>query len=69
MSDVNEFMEKLKYYDVSKTPEALLNKIRKNYLSKKTFNVEEVIKKSQAAGGIAKWLKACSNYAFVLRKV
>lgn len=69
MSDVNEFMEKLRYYDVSKTPEALLNKIRKNYLAKKQFNIEEVGKKSLAAQGIATWLKACSNYAFVLKKV
>lgn len=69
MADVNEFMDKLRYYDVSKTPEALLNKIRKNYLSKKQFNIEEVGKKSLAAQGIAIWLKACSNYAFVLKKV
>ena len=62
-------IDKLKYYDVNKTPEALLNKIWKNYLSKKQFNIEEVGKKSLAAQGIAIWLKACSNYAFVLRKV
>jgi len=46
MSDVNEFMDKLRYYDVSKTPEALLNKVWKNYLAKKQFNIEEVGKKS-----------------------
>jgi len=69
MSDVNEFMDKLRFYDVSKTPEALLNKIRKNYLSKKSFNIEEVGKKSLAAQGIAIWLKACSNYQYVLKKV
>ncbi|MBK8156900.1 MAG: hypothetical protein IPK55_13380 [Streptococcus sp.] len=56
MSDVNEFMRKLTVFDVSKTPEALLNKIRKNYLAKKQFSIEEVGKKSLAAQGIAIWL-------------
>ena len=69
MSDVNEFMWKLTVFDVSKTPEALLNKIWKNYLAKKQFSIEEVGKKSLAAQGIAIWLWALSNYAYVLKKV
>ena len=69
MADVNAFLNKLKTFDVGSVPEKLLNKVRKDYLSQKSFNIEEVGKKSMAAMSIAMWLKACSNYANVLKKV
>ena len=49
MADVNAFLDRLRNYDVSTCPEPLMNKIRKNYLSKKTFDIEAVGKKSLAA--------------------
>ena len=69
ISNPTEFLDRLKKYDVSKTPEKWLENVRKNYLSKKEFDPEDVGKKSLAAKSMCLWVKALNNYSFVLKHV
>jgi dynein heavy chain len=69
IGDVNGFLEKLKKYDVSKTPEKLLEKVRNNYIAKKEFDSEDVGKKSVAAKSMCIWVRALDKYQKVLKKV
>jgi hypothetical protein len=50
------------YYDVSKTPESVLAKVRKTYLAKPEFNAEEIGKKSQAAKCLCVWAMSVSKF-------
>jgi hypothetical protein len=49
LNDVNGFINKLLTYDVLKTPEIVLSKVRKNHLSLTEFDPTDVGKKSAAA--------------------
>lgn len=69
ISNPTEFLDKLKKYDVSKTPEKWLERVRKNYLAKKEFDPEDVGKKSLAAKSMCMWVKALNNYSIVVKKV
>jgi len=69
ISNPGEFLDKLKKYDVTKTPEKWLERVRKNYLAKKEFDPEDVGKKSFAAKSMCMWVKALNNYSIVVKKV
>lgn len=69
IGDVNGFLEKLKKYDVSKTPERTLDKVRNNYIQKKEFDPEDVGKKSVAAKTMCIWVRALNNYSRVIKIV
>ena len=56
-------------YDVSKTPESLLNKVRNNYLKLKEFDPEDVGKKSSAAKCLCIWVISVNKFSVVLKKV
>lgn len=49
LGDTTGFINKLLTYDVSKTPESVLTKVRTKYLKLKEFDPDEVGKKSSAA--------------------
>ncbi len=69
LGDTQGFINKLLFYDVSKTPETVLSKVRKQFLSKPEFNSEEVGKKSQAAKCLCVWAISVSKFQTVLKKV
>jgi hypothetical protein len=46
LGDTGGFISKLLNYDVSKTPESVLTKVRNNYLKLKEFDAEYVGAKS-----------------------
>ena len=69
ISDVNGFLDKLKKYNVAKTPEKVLEKVRNNYISKPEFDPEDVGKKSVAAKSMCIWARALNNYSIVLKVV
>lgn len=69
LGDVGAFIKKLTEYDVSKTPESWLTKVRKNYLSLAEFTPEDVGKKSLAAKTLAIWVISVSKFQIVLKKV
>jgi hypothetical protein len=62
LGDTQGFINKLLFYDVSKTPETVLSKVRKQFLSKPEFNSEEVGKKSQAAKCLCVWAISVSKF-------
>lgn len=69
LGDTTGFINKLLYYDVSKTPESVLTKVRNNYLKLKEFDPEEVGKKSSAAKCLCIWALSVSKFQIVLKKV
>jgi len=69
LGDVGGFINKLLTYNVSNTPESVLNKVRKNYLAKKEFDPEDVGKKSSAAKSLCIWCIAVSKFQIVTKKV
>jgi len=69
IKNVNAFITKLKTYKVEEKPEALLNKIRKKYLSDPDFEPEGVGKISGAAKSLCLWAISVSKYQIVVKKV
>jgi dynein heavy chain len=69
LADTQGFINRLLYYDVSKTPESVLNKVRNNYLKLKEFDPEDVGKKSLAAKCLCVWSLSVSKYQIVIKKV
>jgi len=62
LSDTNAFIYKLLNYDVSKTPESVLAKVRKQYLSLAEFEPVYVGKNSQAAKCLCVWALSVSKF-------
>jgi dynein heavy chain, axonemal len=63
-----DFLKKLKGYDKEDVPINTMNKVR-SILESKEFDVTEIKKKSQAAGGIAFWCKSVYDYNMVMRTI
>ena len=62
LGDTQGFINRLLFYDVSKTPESVLNKVRNTYLKLKEFDPEDVGKKSLAARCLCVWCLSVSKY-------
>lgn len=62
MGDTTGFINKLLNYNVSNTPESVLAKVRKTYLSLKEFEPEDVGKKSSAAKCMCTWCISVSKF-------
>mmetsp|Transcript_43965 Transcript_43965/g.42564 ORF Transcript_43965/g.42564 Transcript_43965/m.42564 type:complete len:83 (+) Transcript_43965:3537-3785(+) len=62
LGDSTGFVNRLLSYNVSNTPESVLAKVRKNYLSKKEFDPEDVGKKSSAAKCLCIWAISVSKF-------
>jgi dynein heavy chain len=69
LGDTGAFMNRLLTYDVSKTSEAVLAKVRKNYLSLTEFDPVDVGKKSGAAKVLCIWCLSVSKFQIVIKKV
>jgi len=69
LSDVGGFITRLLTYDVSKTPESVLAKVRKNYLALPEFDPADVGKKSMAAKTLCIWCLSVSKFQIVIKKV
>lgn len=69
ISEVNKFMQKVLTYDVSKTPESALAKLRKQYLALPEFEPNDVGTKSKAAKLLCIWCISVSKFQIVLKKV
>jgi len=69
LGDTGAFMNRLLTYDVSKTSEAVLAKVRKNYLSLAEFDPVDVGKKSGAAKVLCIWCLSVSKFQLVIKKV
>ncbi len=68
MTDIN-FLQKLKHYDKENIPAPILQKVKLIVSDKKEFNVENIMRSSKAAGGMAKWCLALHKYAETLKVV
>lgn len=62
LGETNVFIDRLKNFDVSKSPESIFTKVRNNYISKPDFDIADIRKKSVAASFMAVWVKAVNNY-------
>jgi len=62
LSDTTNFMSRLLTYDVSKTAESVLTKVRKNYLSLAEFEPNDVGSKSKAAKVLCIWCLSVSKF-------
>ena len=69
ISEVNTFIDRLKNFDVQKTPDNVFAKCRTNYVSKPEFDVAMVRKQSGAASFMATWVKAVNSYQKVVKVV
>lgn len=69
LGDTNGFITKLLTYDVSKTPENVLSKVRKTYLTLPEFEPIDVGKKSMAAKCLCIWALSVSKFQIVIKKV
>jgi len=69
LSDVGGFITKLLTYDVSKTPESVLAKVRKQWLALPEFDPADVGKKSLAAKTLCIWCLSVSKFQIVIKKV
>lgn len=69
LGDTTGFINKLLFYDVSKTPESVLTKVRNKYLKLPEFNAESVGSKSQAAKCLCMWCISVSKFQMVIKKV
>ena len=67
LGDYKQFMGRLLSYDIDKIDEALMERVRANYLSRTSeFNPTRVEKASSAAKGLCEWVIALSKYEKVL---
>ena len=62
LGDTTGFINKMLFYDVSKTPESVLAKVRNTYLKIPDFNPESVGNKSQAAKCLCVWALSVSKF-------
>jgi hypothetical protein len=62
LGDTTGFINKLLNYDVSKTPENVLTKVRNNYLKLKEFDPVDVGAKSSAAKCLCVWSLSVSKF-------
>jgi dynein heavy chain len=62
LGDTTGFINRLLNYDVSKTPESVLSKVRTKYLKLKEFDPEDVGKKSSAAQCLCMWCISVSKF-------
>jgi dynein heavy chain len=62
LGDTGSFMNRLLTYDVSKTPESVLAKVRKSHLSRTEFDPVDVGKKSGAAKVLCIWALSVSKF-------
>jgi dynein heavy chain, axonemal len=69
LGNPGEFMQRLMTYDVSKTSEKILEKVRKQYLSRPEFDPKIIEKASVAAKVICIWCGAVSKFQIVIKKV
>ena len=69
MKKSQNFLKTLKEFDVSGVKESLINKVRKEYLSKPDFNPQTVSRLSVPAGAMCTWIIALTNYFFVWKKI
>ena len=69
LKETSQFMERLKKFDVTGTPQSLWDKLEKNYIGRPEFNPEYLVKKSVAASKMCAWVRALYKYSKVLKKV
>ena len=69
MKKTQNFLKTLKEFDVSTVKESVINKVRKEYLSKPDFNPTTVTRLSESAGALCTWIIALSNYQIVYKKI
>ena len=69
LSETNQFIDRLRNFDVLKCPESIFTKVRNNYVNKAEFDISEIKKKSVAASFMATWVKAVNNYQKVVKVV
>lgn len=69
MKKTQPFLKSLKEFDVSVVKESLIQKIRKEYLSKPDFNPATVSRLSVPAGAMCTWIIALSSYQIVYKKI
>jgi hypothetical protein len=62
LGDTTGFISRLVSYDVSKTPESVLTKVRNQYLKQKDFDPEDVGRKSSAAKCLCLWALSVSKF-------
>lgn len=56
------FLQQLKDYDKDNIPEAVMDKINKEYVRLPEFDPVSVAKASSAAEGLCKWVRAMASY-------
>lgn len=56
------FLASLKEYDKDNIPEAVMTKIRKEYITNPDFDPAKAAKASSAAEGLCKWILAMEIY-------
>ena len=64
-----DFLNRIQKYDKDNISEKVLAKVRKIVNDRKIFKVEDIMKSSKAAGGLAKWCRAMYTYAETLKIV
>ncbi|XP_046630090.1 dynein axonemal heavy chain 7-like [Neodiprion virginianus] len=68
LGDMN-FLQNLKDYDKDNIPVALMNVVKKTYMTDKNFMPNIVVKASSAAEGLCKWVRAMVSYDDVAKVV
>jgi len=69
MKKTQPFLKALKEFDVSTIKESLINKVRKDYLSKGEFEPKKMANLSVPAGAMCTWVCALSSYQIVYKKI
>lgn len=64
-----DFLKTLQTYDVTKTSEGVLKKLRDKYIKQANFNPKDVRVKSEAAANLCEWVIAMSKYQSVWKKI
>jgi dynein heavy chain, axonemal len=65
----NTFLDDLKFYDKDNIPPKALAKIRETYIDHPLMVVEDVVRKSAAAGPMCAWVHAVNTYSIVAKEV
>ena len=68
LSDIN-FLKNLLEYDADSIPEKILERLRKEYISRPNFNEDDMLKVSKACATILNWVIAVDKYAKVKKIV
>ena len=69
LSNVNDFMFKLKNFDTEKVKEKTWKKVNDTYLKDPRFDPEESKKSSVAVSNICKWAHALYKYSIIVKDV